>query len=78
MAEKINISDLYGPDFPSTEHRLHQAYANPVVHDISLRVMRASTSIRPVWEAYLTTYLAAAHMLFPEESQIIHDSLRKD
>ena len=39
--------------------------------------MHAHADERIVLQAELTVYLAAAHMLFPEESQVIHKSLKK-
>lgn len=69
------ISDIYGPNFPSTQERLNRAYLDPVVHVKFIDIKESPTEDRPALQAQLTTYLAAAHMLFPEESQIIHNSL---
>jgi hypothetical protein len=77
MAElrEVNLSEMFEGDFPSTAERLTNAYKDPVVHERSTGIMRAEASERLGLQAQLTTYLAAAHILFPEESQIINDSL---
>lgn len=74
-SKDLNTVDLFGPSFPSLDERLHKAYTDPAVQERLSAIMRASPIERPELQAQLSAYLAAAHTLFPEESQIIHESL---
>jgi hypothetical protein len=74
---KVNISEMFDAQFPSAEDRLSQAYQDPIVQQRFADIMLASADERPALQAQLTTYLAAAYYLFPQESQIIHDSLNE-
>ncbi|HET9850118.1 MAG TPA: hypothetical protein VFP35_00595 [Candidatus Saccharimonadales bacterium] len=72
----LDLTEVY-PDFPPIEERLSRAYADPYVHERFLEIKAASEVDRPALQAQLNAYLAAAYVLFPEESQIIHDSLEQ-
>jgi hypothetical protein len=74
-ANKLDVSDIFNDSFPSTEERLDEAFKDPAVWKRSGVIMQASLTERPGLQAEVNTYLAAAHILFPHESQIIHDSL---
>lgn len=63
------MKDMFGPDFPSVEDRLGRAYVDPVVWERSRKIMRTAPSDRSGLQAELTTYVAAAYALFPEESE---------
>lgn len=76
-ADKLNLSDMFEGRFPSTDERLQKAYQDAEVQNRFGEIMHASTEERPTLEAQLTTYIAAAHILFPEETQIIYESLKK-
>lgn len=80
MAEsaELNLFEMFGHKFPSRDERLRKSYLDPVVQDRFSEIMRAPEAEHPELQAQLTTYLAAAHILFPEESQIIYKSLKKD
>lgn len=73
---KVELFDMFEHRLPSTGERLRQAYANPKVHERSMQIMKSSGQERLELEAQLTTYLAAGHTLFPEESIIILQSLQ--
>ena len=75
--EKLNLGDAFGPSFPSTRDRLGQAYADPVVWERSRKIMSTPQAERLGLQAELTTYLAAAYSLFPEESEPAVTSLNK-
>jgi len=74
---KINVSEMFDMQLSSTEDRLVQSYQDPVVQERFTEIMQAPTDERPALQAQLTTYLAAAYYLFPQESQVIHDSLKE-
>jgi hypothetical protein len=71
----VNLSEMFNMPLPSTQERLGRSYQDPVVHERVAEIMRAPDSDRAGLKAQLDTYLAAAYALFPEESQVIHDSL---
>ncbi|HSX18451.1 MAG TPA: hypothetical protein VLE51_03800 [Candidatus Saccharimonadales bacterium] len=75
MSKELDLSDMFGTRFPSTKERLNRAYLDPVVHERSLEIMMAPAAERPALQAQLSTFLAAAHMLFAEESEVILKSL---
>jgi len=75
--EKLNLDDMFGAGFPSTEDRLGRAYVDPVVWERSRIIMKATSEERPGLQTELTTYLAAAYALFPEESEPAIDSLNR-
>lgn len=72
---KVNVSEMFDMQFPPTEERLGQSYKDLVVKERFADILHAPAEERPALQAQLNTYLAAAYYLFPEESQIIHDSL---
>lgn len=69
--------DYLGSNFPSVDDRLGKAYLDPVIWDRSRIIMKAPPEERPSLQAELTTYLAAAYILFPEESEIAVSSLSR-
>lgn len=75
--KELNLFDMFGHKFPSRDERLRKSYLDPVVLDRFGEIMDTPETEHPGLQAQLTTYLAAAHILFPEESQIIYKSLKK-
>lgn len=73
---RVNLSEMFDGNFPSTEERLRAAYADPMVHEFAVGIIDAPIEDRPFIKAQLITYLAAAHILLPEESQIITNSFK--
>jgi hypothetical protein len=74
----VNISEMFNVPLPSTQQRLEKSYQDPVVQGWARAIMYAPVEVRPDLEAQMNCYLAAAYALFPEESQVIHDSLGGD
>lgn len=77
MAElpSVNISEMFNLPMPSTLERLELSYQDPVVQGWARAYKYAPAEARPDLKAQINSYLAAAYALFPEESQVIHDSL---
>lgn len=77
MAElpSVNISEMFNMPMPSTLERLELSYQDPVVRGWAMAYKYAPAEVRPDLKAQINSYLAAAYALFPEESQVIHDSL---
>jgi len=79
MAERqtVNLSEMFDVQFPTAEERLEQAYRDTVARERFADMMRAPNHELPGLKAQLDSYLAAAFYLFPEETQVIHDSLER-
>jgi hypothetical protein len=69
---------MFNMPLPGTQERLEKSYQDPVVQGWAKAIMYAPVEVRPDLEAQMNAYLAAAHALFPEESQVIHDSLERN
>jgi len=52
--------------------RLDRVYKDTILHDRYSELKAASEETRPALEAQLEAYLAAAYVLFPEESRFIY------
>jgi len=74
----VNLSDMFNMPMPSTQERLEKSYRDQVVQNWAMAIMHAPVEVQPDLKAQMDTYLAAAYALFPEESQVIHDSLERD
>lgn len=76
-ANEINSSNMFDVQLPTVDERLELVYKDPIVRQRFADIMHTPVSERAGLQAQLTTYVAAAYALFPEESQIIHDSLER-
>jgi len=74
----VNLSDMFNMLMPSTQERLEKSYRDPVVKNWAMAIMHAPIEVQPDLKAQMDAYLAAAYALFPEEAQVIHDSLERN
>ena len=58
--------------------RLDEVYKDTFLHDKYTELEAASEENRPALEAQLDSYLAAAHVLFPEESRFVYGKIISD